>query len=136
MNQIFIIGNLTADPELKAIGSGAEVCTFTVAVNRRKKKTNEDKPTFFYVQTWENLAISCANFLCKGSKVCVEGEILPNEPFISKNGSPYCKLVINAHTVEFLDRRKVYGQSSEASAEETEIKMEDLADVKNDDIPF
>ena len=54
MNKLTIIGNLTADPELRTIPSGASVCTFTVAVNRRFGK--EDRQTdFFRVTAWRQL---------------------------------------------------------------------------------
>ena len=50
MNSLHIIGNLTNDPELRTTASGSEVCTFTVAVNRRQKDQNgffHDELSFF-----------------------------------------------------------------------------------------
>ena len=44
MNKIYLIGNLIKDPALKAVPSGQSVCEFTIAVNRKEWKTDEDKP--------------------------------------------------------------------------------------------
>ena len=46
MNKLTIIGNLTSDPELRTIPSGVNVCTFTVAVNRRRGKEGEQTADF------------------------------------------------------------------------------------------
>ena len=49
MNKLTIIGNLTRDPELRAVGSGISVCDFTVAVNRRRTGEGQQEADFFRV---------------------------------------------------------------------------------------
>lgn len=56
MNNLTIIGNLTRDPETRATSTGKDVCSFTVAVNRRGKDAEAD---YFRVSAWDKLADNC-----------------------------------------------------------------------------
>ena len=104
MNKIFIIGNLTRDPELRATQSGVPVCTFTVAVNRRKQEAGQQEADFFRVTTWRQQAENCNRFLAKGRKVGVTGT-LTLESYQDKNGLPRNSLEVQADEVEFLTPR-------------------------------
>lgn len=74
MQQIYIIGNLTRDPELKSTSEGVSVCVFNVAVDRRYKKANGEKTTdFFRINAWRQLGDICGQYLSKGKKVAVIG---------------------------------------------------------------
>jgi len=103
MNRIFIIGNLTRDPELRVTQQGTPVCTFTVAVNRRKQGAEAGQPEadFFRVTTWRQQAENCQRFLGKGRKVGVTGT-LTLESYNDKNGLPRHSLEVQADEVEFL----------------------------------
>ena len=102
MNKLTIIGNLTRDPELRTTSAGKEVCTFTVAVNRRKTGNNQ-KPEadFFRVSAWDGLAKSCGQFLAKGRKVAVVGSVSVHT-FQTQTGETKAQLEVNASDVEFL----------------------------------
>ncbi len=103
MNKLTIIGNLTADPELRTIPSGVSVCTFTVAVNRRGNK--EDRQTdFFRVAAWRQLGETCSRYLSKGRKVCVIGEVTARA-YEGKDGTLRASLEVTADEVEFLTPR-------------------------------
>ena len=103
MNKLTIIGNLTADPELRTIPSGASVCTFTVAVTRRFGK--EDRQTdFFRVTAWRQLGETCSRYLSKGRKVCVIGEVSARA-YEGKDGTVRASLEVTADEVEFLTPR-------------------------------
>ena len=104
MNKIFIIGNLVRDPELRATQSGVAVCTFTVAVNRRKQEAGQQEADFFRVTTWRQMAENCNRFLAKGRKVGVTGT-LTLESYQDKNGLPRNSLEVMADEVEFLTPR-------------------------------
>lgn len=106
MNKIFIIGNLVRDPELRTTQSGVAVCTFTVAVNRRKQgaEAGQQEADFFRVTTWRQLAENCNRFLAKGRKVGVTGT-LTLESYTDKNGLPRNSLEVMADEVEFLTPR-------------------------------
>ncbi len=102
MNNLVIIGNLTKDPELRVTTSGINVCTFTVAVNRRG---GEDAGAdFFRVTVWRERATVCEKFLSKGRKVCVVGPVSLHE-WESENGKRGAALEVTAQSVEFLSPR-------------------------------
>ena len=48
MNKVYLIGNLTRDPEMRATSSGVSVCNFSIAVNRRFRNQNGQQETDFY----------------------------------------------------------------------------------------
>lgn len=102
MNKLFITGNLTKNPELRTTSAGKEVCTFTVAVNRRKTGNNQQpEADFFRVSAWDGLAKSCGQFLAKGRKVAVVGSVSVHT-FQTQTGETKAQLEVNASDVEFL----------------------------------
>ena len=98
MNKLTIIGNLTRDPETRVAQSGSNVCTFTVAVNRRGK---DDKADFFRVSAWNKLAETCQQYLAKGRKVAVAGPVSVST-YTGQDGKTYANLEVMAQDVEFL----------------------------------
>ena len=105
MNKIFIIGNLCKDPELRTTQSGVPVCTFTVAVNRRRSaEAGKPEADFFRVTAWRQLAENCARYLGKGKKVAVVGAVSLNT-YTTNNGQQRASLEVNADEVEFLSPR-------------------------------
>ena len=109
MNKLTIIGNLTADPELRTLPSGVSVCTFTVAVTRRVSSNKEDRQTdFFRVAAWRQLGENCSRYLAKGKKVCVIGEVSARA-FEGKDGALRASLEVTADEVEFLSPRESAG---------------------------
>lgn len=98
MQKIIIIGNLVRDPESKEV-SGANVCTFTVAVNTRYR--GEDRTAYYRVDAWSKLGEMCKAYLKKGSKCCVVGDLDVRE-FTTREGAARTALNIRADNVEFL----------------------------------
>jgi single-strand DNA-binding protein len=75
---ITIIGNLTADPELRFTPNGAPVCNFSVAVNHRVKDGDgwaDGEPTFWRINAWRDLAENVAESITKGTRVVVTGRV-------------------------------------------------------------
>lgn len=98
LNKVFLLGNLTRDPELRQTANGASVCNFSIAVNEGfgdKKKVN-----FFNVQAWQKTAEACAKYLSKGRPVLVEGR-LQNRSY-EKDGQKRTVTEIVAENVQFL----------------------------------
>lgn len=91
-----IIGNLTANPEKRTTQSGKQVCTFTVAVNRRT-----DGADYFRVSAWDKLGENCASYLTKGRKVAVTGAVSVNA-YTDKDGNARGQIEVTARDVEFL----------------------------------
>ncbi|MDB2927124.1 single-stranded DNA-binding protein [Clostridioides difficile] len=106
MNNTTLIGRLTRDPELKYIpGSGTAVSTFTIAVDRDYVKKDGTKETdFIPIEVMGKLAEVCANNLCKGRLVAVEGSIRVN--LYEKDGEKRTYTKVHANKIKFLDYKK------------------------------
>ena len=77
---ITVIGNLTADPELRTIGSGASVTSFTIAstprtFNRQSGQWEDGQALFMRCSAWRELADHCAQSLTKGMRVIAQGRL-------------------------------------------------------------
>ena len=101
MNKVFLIGNLSKDPELRTTNSGTSVCTFSIAVNRRKDKDGNSTADFFSIVAWRQLAELCGKYLAKGRKVSVVGE-LQNRSYEANDGTKRHVTEIVANEIEFL----------------------------------
>ena len=105
MNKLFIVGNLTRDPELRTTSSGIAVCSFTVAVNRRRSANstaaNQPEADFFRVSAWRQLGENCSKYLAKGRKVAVTGSVSVST-FQGNDGTTRASLEVTADDVEFL----------------------------------
>ena len=78
LNQVILIGNLTEDPELQYTQSGVARTTFTIAINRQYRDSNDElqeDTTFVPITTWRNQAENCATYLSKGRPVAVTGRL-------------------------------------------------------------
>jgi single-strand DNA-binding protein len=78
LNKVFIIGNLTRDPELKAIPSGIKVCSFSVATNRVWKDKNgarQEAVDYHNIVVFGRQAETVAQYMKKGSQVMIEGRM-------------------------------------------------------------
>lgn len=109
MMKTTIIGNLTADPELRTVPSGISVCTFTVAANKRFSKDKEKQTEFLRVSAWRQLGENCAKYLSKGKKVAVIGEISARA-YETKTGDTRISLELTADEVEFLSPASERGE--------------------------
>jgi len=78
MNRVFLMGNLTRDPELRYIPSGAAVCEIGLAVNDRRKNASGEwieEVTFVDVTLWARTAEIASEYLSKGSPAMIEGRL-------------------------------------------------------------
>lgn len=101
MNRIIIIGNCTKDPEMRTTQAGKSICTFTVAVNRKKKVEGQPEADFFRVSTFDALAENCGKYLQKGKKVSVVGSVSIHL-FTNSKGEAGASMDVVANEVEFL----------------------------------
>lgn len=105
MNKLTIIGNLTKDPELRTTTTGVNVCTFTVAVNRRRTQPDQQpEADYFRVTAWRERGELCAKFLQKGKKACVIGPVSVRT-YQANDGTTRAQLEVTAEEVEFLSPR-------------------------------
>ena len=111
MNKITIIGNICRPPELRTTSSGISVCTFTVAVNRRRQQQEgHPEADFFRVSAWRQLGENCAKYLDKGRKVCVIGPVSLST-YTGQDGQTRASLEVTADDVEFLTPKGEPGES-------------------------
>ena len=102
MNRVILIGNLCADPQLRTTQSGVSVCTFTIAVNRRKTaQAGQPEADYFRIAAWRQLGENCAKWLIKGKKVSVVGSVSASA-YMGNDGKAHAQLEVNADDVEFL----------------------------------
>ena len=128
MNQSQFIGNLTRDPELRQLKSGKNVCSFTLAVNRKYKVADGQRPTdFFEVVVWEKRGESLAGMLKKGMRVYVRGE-MQTYSYTSKDGTKHekCRLVLG-------EERDAFEFCSSRMKDEPDVTSEEY---EGDDLPF
>ena len=139
MQKLFIIGNLTRDPELRSTRDGTPVCTFTVAVSRRQKSAEAGKPDadFFRVTAWRALGESCGKYLAKGRKVGVTGSVSVNT-YTAQDGSTRASMEVVADDVEFLSPKSEFtpGTVGAIDAAETRDQQTGLVQVDDDGLPF
>lgn len=132
MNKLTIIGNLTNDPDLRTTTTGVNVCTFTIAVNRRHKIEGQPEADFFRVTAWRERGEQCAKFLSKGKKACVIGPVSVRT-FTGNDGTTRASLEVTADEVEFLSPR-VSDAEPVQPVKDPQTGMEQV-DV-SDELPF
>ena len=140
MNKVFMIGNLTKDPDLRSTGNGVSVCSFRIAVNRRfPNQAGERVSDFFDVVAWRQLADVCGKYLAKGRKVAVVGE-LQTRTYDAKDGTKRYVTEIIADDVEFLSSRSedAAGYAPAAPAQPAAAPAADkgFEEVDDEDLPF
>lgn len=89
--ELTIVGNLTADPELRSISTGASVCNFTIAAtprtfNRQSGQWEDGQALFMRCTCWRELAEHVSRSLAKGMRVIARG-VLSQETFQANDGT-------------------------------------------------
>ena len=133
MNRIFLIGNLTRDPELSETQSGIAVCRFSIAVNRRRTTEGEQQTDFFNVTAWRGLAENVAKFCQKGNKVAVVGNLQIRQ-YEDRDGQKRTSVDVNADEVEFLTPKNA--ERDEGEYVPAAKKKPALEEFEDGDIPF
>lgn len=135
MTKVFMIGNLTRDPELTETAGGVQVCRFSVAVNRGY---GDDRTTDFYnVTAWRKTAEAVARYTKKGNKIAVCGDLQIRQ-YEANDGTRRTSVDVIAQDVEFLTPKQkeddFYNASPKPSgtAQKKQIEMFD----DDSDIPF
>lgn len=149
LNKVIIIGNLTRDPELKAIPSGTKVCSFSLATNRvwkDLKGAKQEAVDFHNIVAFGRQAELIGQYLKKGSSALVEGR-LQTRSWDGTDGQKKYRTEIVADRVQFGPRGGGTGGTSPAG--KNEAPQEDPKDmpapgaieypeeeINPDDIPF
>lgn len=143
LNKAFVFGNLTRDPELRALPSGMNVCSFSVATNRvyRDRDGKKQEQTDFHnVVVFGRQADTVAQYMKKGRSVFVEGR-MQTRSWEGKDGEKKYRTEIVADRVQFGPG----GQSGQGGKRTDEDMPEEAGspgidypkdDINPDDIPF
>ena len=142
MNKIILIGNLTRDPELKTTPNGYSVCEFTIAVNdrnARRQQNGQESAQFFRISAWRQLGENCQRYLAKGRKVYVSGP-LTARTYQANDGTTRVSLEVQADDVEFLssrnDMQNAGGYAPAPAAPAPMAQNSGFTAVETDELPF
>ncbi len=106
--QITLIGNLGRDPEMRYTPGGVAVTNLSVATSRSwtgQDGQRQEKTVWFRVAAWRGLAETCNQYLTKGQKVLVVGELEEPSTWTDREGNTRASLEVTARTVRFLNTR-------------------------------
>lgn len=106
--QITLVGNLGRDPEMRYTASGTAVTSFPVATSRGWTGADgqrNEKTVWFRVSAWERQAETCNQYLTKGQRVLVVGEVEEPYVFTDQEGNSRASLQVRARNVQFLSPR-------------------------------
>jgi single-strand DNA-binding protein len=140
LNKVFLMGNLTRDPELRYVPSGAPVATFGLAVNRRfvtQQGEKKDEVCFVRVVVFGKQAESCSQHLSKGRLVFIEGRLQYRS--WEQDGQKRSMLDIVADRVQFLGgpRSSIDTEGLSETAKEGSAEPSGAAGFKQDEeAPF
>lgn len=155
VNQVFLMGNLTRDPELRQTPSGQSVCSFSLALNRAYKGQNgewQEATDYIDCVAWGPLAERVSQYLSKGRRALVQGRLQSRS--WEQDGQKRSKVEVLANDVTFVDSRGEGGGNGGSSYAETSAGesagssrpapkkkdeiVEDIGDepINLDDIPF
>lgn len=155
MNNVVLMGRLTADPELRQTQSGISTCRFTIAVNRKVKNENgEYDADFISCVAWRQTAEFVSRYFSKGSMICISGSLRTGS-YTDRNHSDvtHYKTDVFVDSVEFTGEKKQQGTTSNyqlpqqqrppqqnAQPAQQSIQLGDLSDfeeiLSDGDMPF
>jgi single-strand DNA-binding protein len=158
LNKVFLIGNLTRDPELRVTPKGTAICQFGLAVNRQYKDESgatRDETAFIDIEAWGKQGELCSKYLQKGSLSFIEGRLRFDSWEDKTSGQKRTKLKVVLENVQFLSRgggggaaaagagEAAAGGAAEPSAEPTAPPARGAAkpapggqEKVEDDVPF
>lgn len=133
MNSISLVGNLTANPELRQTQSGVPVCTFRLAVQRRyAEKDGTRKADFIACVAWRNTAEFIARHFIKGNRIGVTGSVQTRE-YDDKNGNRQHVTEVVVDSAEFVAPRT---DSQSAPQAVPEPQPGQFQEVEDEQLPF
>ena len=142
INKVILVGNLGQDPEVKYTAGGAAVTTLSLATSEswKDKDTGQDqeKTEWHRVVLWRRLAEIAGEYLKKGSKVYIEGQLQTRK--WEQDGQTRYTTEVVGRDMQFLDSRGNTSSDNSSTYEDADQDMgsQNLPDsgITDDDIPF
>jgi single-strand DNA-binding protein len=131
-----IVGNVGSDPDLRSTPSGAQVCNFSMAVNRKWTAADgqkQEKTVWFRVTAWRKTAEIVAQYVVKGRQLLVVGELDEPRVFQDKSGSWRASLDLTASSVQMLGGR---GEAASGVPVPTSVPSAGSGSYSDEEIPF
>jgi len=138
LNQVFLIGNLTRDPELKYTPNGTAFCSFGIATNRSwvtNDGTTKEDVQYHKIVAWQKLAELCAKILSKGKKVFTEGR-LTYRSYTGKDGQQRQSTeIVLEDFIVFGDGKKSAGDDLKPAKEDVDLKETETKKSEDIEVP-
>ena len=140
INKVILVGNLGQDPEVKYTAGGAAVTTLSLATSESWKDkdtgTDQEKTEWHRVVLWRRLAEIAGEYLKKGSKVYIEGQLQTRK--WEQDGQTRYTTEVIGRDMQFLDSRGNTSENSSYENSNPDMVSQDLPDsgITDDDIPF
>ena len=146
INKVQILGNITRDPELKALPSGVSVTSFSVATNRvwkDKDGQKKEEAEFHNITLFGNTAENVSRYMKKGSQIYIEGRLQTRSWEDKETGKKIYRTEIIGENVQFGNNKDTDSRSTGSARKESPRKIEAEQqweevsdDINPDDIPF
>lgn len=133
LNQINLMGRLTAEPDYRTTQSGITVARFTLAVERNYQQNGQKQTDFLEVTAWRGTADFVQKYFHKGQLVAVTGSV-QTDNYTDKDGSKRKSWNVQAAQVYFAESKRDGG--GQKSIERDAPPAGDFTPVANDDLPF
>lgn len=138
MNQVNLIGRLTADPELRHTQGGTACTRFNIAVDRRVKQGEEKQTDFINIVAWKQTAEFICKYFSKGQRIALTGSIRTGS-YTDRDGNKRNTFEVWAENVEFCESKAEKAQTT--SQNQQQPKNATLPDASmeydmNADLPF
>ena len=136
MNNVSLIGRLTADPELRHTQSDLAMTRFSIAVDRSYTKPGEDRQTdFINIVAWRQTAEFICKYFAKGQRIALTGRIQTGS-YTDKDGNKRSTFDVVAENVEFCESK----QSQDHTQNQSKQKAASVPNVNaysdDSDLPF
>lgn len=121
LNKVFLIGNLTRDPELRVTPKGTPICQFGLAVNRQYKDDSgqtRDETTFVDIEAWGRQGETISKYCTKGRPLFVEGRLKLDTWDDKTTGQKRSKMRIVLENFQFLGSREGGGGGAAAASDD------------------
>ena len=136
LNKVVLIGNLTADPEVKQTQSGVSVVSFTIAINRRVKKEGQPDADFVSIVAWRKTAEFVGQYFKKGKPILVCGSIQSRSYTDNQGNKRYVTEVV-ADEVGFVESKSDAAQHDSSQYVPDAYSQPQFEDVTDDwDLQF
>lgn len=137
LNNVTLMGRLTADVELRTTTSGKSVATFGIAVDRSYTKQGEEKKAdFITIVVWGSTADFVAKYFSKGSMIALRGEIQTRN-YEDKNGNKRTAFEVVAKEVSFCGGKNESNGSNASAPTYAPIPVPDFEEIGDtEDLPF